>query len=303
MPTCILFFESMLQRRKVDEDYEREAAAARAAGLEVYLLDWGALVDAGDIGRAVRHVPSQTTPVLAIMRGPMLRLETYKQLYEALLARGVRLITDPTAYEHTHHLPASLDLIKDITPLTVVYPLSAGGFLSLDRLAELLQPFGNNPIILKDYVKSRKHEWDQACFIPNAADTEAAARVIQTFCSRQGPDLVGGLVFRRFERFVSVGTHPKSNTPLTKEYRIWWLDGQAIAVVPHWNEVVYEGAGPPVDLFEPVAHRVQARFFTMDVAERADGEWRIVELGDGQVAWADDQVDLGQFYQALAGMQ
>jgi hypothetical protein len=299
MAPHILFYESMLQPRQVDEDYVAEAAAARAAGLDVHLLDWGALV-AGDTGRAVRRVPEHVQPALAILRGPMLWLETYALLYAALLVRGVRLIADPAAYEHTHHLPASLNLIAGMTPRTVVYPLSEGATLPQDRLAELLQPFGDGPIIVKDYVKSRKHEWLEACFIPNAADVDAAARVIQAFCGRQGLDLVGGLVFRAFEPFVSVGTHPRSGTPLTKEYRIWWLDGRAIAVVPHWNEVVYHGV-PPVAQFDGVARTVRSRFFTMDVAERTDGVWRIVELGDGQVAWADDQVDLAAFYESLAG--
>lgn len=127
-----------------------------------------------------------------------------------------------------------------------------------------------------------------------------AAQVVQTFCDRQSADLVGGLVFRAFEPFEAVGIHPKSTIVLTKEYRIWWLDGKPIAVVPHWNEVEYHGDGPPVAQFAGVAGRVRSRFFTMDVAQRTDGVWRIIELGDGQVAWADDQVDLAGFYGALA---
>lgn len=297
----ILFYESMLQPRQVDEDYVAEAAAARAAGMDVHLLDWSALVDAGDAGRAVRRVPVQTQPVLAILRGAMLRVETYTLLYAALLVRGVRLIADPAAYEHTHHLPASLNLIADMTPRTVIHPLPEGATLSEGRLAELLQPFGSGPIIVKDYVKSRKHEWLEACYIPNATSLSDAARVVQSFCGRQGSDLVGGLVFRVFEPFVAVGAHPRSGTPLTKEYRIWWLDGRPIAVVPHWDEVVYDGGDPPVAQFVGVARTVRSRFFTMDVAERTDGAWRIVELGDGQVAWADDQVDLAAFYESLAG--
>jgi hypothetical protein len=297
-----LFYASILQPRQVDEDSTAEAAAARAAGMDIHLLDWSALVDVGDVERAVRRVPEQTQPALAVLRGAMLRVETYTLLYAALLRRDVRLITDPTAYEHTHHLPASLNLIADMTPQTVVYPLSGGESLPLDRLAELLQPFGDTPIMVKDYVKSRKHEWLEACYIPNAADTEAVARVVQTFCGRQDPDLVGGLVFRAFEPFEAVGTHPKSSTPLTKEYRIWWLDGTPIAVVPHWNEVEYHGDGPPVADFNGIARRVRSRFFTMDVAQRIDGAWRIVELGDGQVAWADDQVNLSVFYGSLARM-
>ena len=37
-------------------------------------------------------------------------------------------------------------------------------------------------------------------------------------------------------------------------------------------------------LFIEVARQIQSRFFTMDIAQRSDGEWMIVELGDAQVA-------------------
>jgi hypothetical protein len=37
----------------------------------------------------------------------------------------------------------------------------------------------------------------------------------------------------------------------------------------------------------------------MDVARRRDGEWIIVELGDGQVAGLPDSADPRAFYAAL----
>lgn len=37
----------------------------------------------------------------------------------------------------------------------------------------ILHEFGDRPVIIKDYVKSRKHEWLGACFIPDASDTKA----------------------------------------------------------------------------------------------------------------------------------
>jgi hypothetical protein len=41
---------------------------------------------------------------------------------------------------------------------------------------ELLRPFGDAPLVLKDYVKSQKHAWDEACFIPSASDRKAFER-------------------------------------------------------------------------------------------------------------------------------
>ena len=41
-------------------------------------------------------------------------------------------------------------------------------------------------------------------------------------------------------------------------------------------------------------------FFTMDIAERADGSWMIIELGDGQVAGLPERLLPVDFYRALA---
>jgi hypothetical protein len=36
------------------------------------------------------------------------------------------------------------------------------GIFALNRVMDLLRPFGGAPIPVKDYVKSRKHEWADA---------------------------------------------------------------------------------------------------------------------------------------------
>ena len=43
----------------------------------------------------------------------------------------------------------------------------------------------------------------------------------------------------------------------------------------------------------------EVSFFTMDVAQRRGGDWRIVELGDAQVAGLPDHADMDGFYKAL----
>jgi hypothetical protein len=88
--------------------------------------------------------------------------------------------------------------------------------------------------------------------------------------------------------------------PLTREYRVFFLDGSAVSAFNYWDEGQYEGDGPPLDEFLSVAREVRSRFFTMDVAERKDGDWIIIELGDGQVAGLPENADVNQLYRALA---
>lgn len=54
-----------------------------------------------------------------------------------------------------------------------------------------------------------------------------------------------------------------------------------------------------VEQFSQVARNVKSRFFTMDVAKRPDGDWLVVELGDGQVAGLPEGSDAVSFYRAL----
>ena len=156
---------------------------------------------------------------------------------------------------------------------------------------------------MKDFVKSRKHEWEEACFIPSASDRGAVERVVRRFLALQGPDLSEGLVFREFVEFEPLGRHSRSGMPLTKEFRIFFLDGLPIFRTPYWEEADYEGETPPIVHFAETASRVRSRFFTMDVAKRRDGDWMIVELGDGQVAGLPEHADLEAFYRALVNRE
>lgn len=38
---------------------------------------------------------------------------------------------------------------------------------------EVREKLGPGPYIVKDYVKSRKHEWDEACYIPVRSGLES----------------------------------------------------------------------------------------------------------------------------------
>jgi hypothetical protein len=88
--------------------------------------------------------------------------------------------------------------------------------------------------------------------------------------------------------------------PLTKEFRIFFLDGKPLLTVEYWEEGEYRDERPPSNLFLDVAARVRSRFFTMDVARRKTGEWIIMELGDGQVAGLPERLDPTRFYEELA---
>ncbi len=289
----ILFCSDPLDIGAVDPSYAAEAAAATRAGIAVSRVDYEALVDEGDPRRAVRKV--QAAEDVGVYRGWMLRPERYRELFDALAGKGLRLINTPEAYVHCHHLPESYGLIEGLTPKSIWLPAD----VELDRLMDALRTFGETPLVLKDYVKSCKHEWADACYISRASDGGAVERVVRRFLELQGDALAGGLVFREFVEFESAGRHPKSGMPLAREHRLFWLDGRPLLSFPYWSDLGQTGEGPAPGTFDPVAAKIRSRFFTMDVAKRRDGAWMIVELGDGQVAGLPDESSTAAFYKGL----
>jgi hypothetical protein len=131
----------------------------------------------------------------------------------------------------------------------------------MDRIMEVLQPFGSAPVVVKDFVKSMKHYWEEACYIPSASNREAVERVVRRFVELQDEDLNEGLVFREFVEFEPLTKHSRSGMPLTMEFRLFFLDGGPIYSMEYWEEGEYGGTSPPVDQFRDVARAVQSRFF------------------------------------------
>jgi len=293
----LLFCADPLQPRFVDDAYREEYDAAARAGLVISLINFEVLVFEGDAAAAVRRVPASDAPVTGVYRGWMLTVGQYRQLFEALQNRQITLINTPEQYAYCHHLPLSYSRIAPYTPETIWI---AEDKFAIADLPKLLEPFGTSPIIVKDYVKSRKHEWAEACFIPSAAGTEAAARVAQTFIQRQGSDLSGGLVFREFIEFEPLTAHPKSGMPLSREFRLFFLGGEVLSVSRYWDEGDYAGEQPPLGEFTAIARTVPSRFFTMDAARTTAGDWMIVELGDAQVAELPPETKPNDFFDALA---
>lgn len=293
----LLFCRDPSSARQPEEPYLAEGTAAGQLGIPFDLIDHDALVHDHEPARATLGVRSQSNPELAMYRGWMMTPGQYRLLFEALEAKGVRLINDPDAYRHCHFLPESYAVIERYTPRSVW--IRTAGPVDFEEIMALLQPFGGRPVVVKDFVKSRKHEWAEACFIPSASDREAVKRVVRRFLELQGDDLAEGLVFREYEEFEPLGRHPRSGMPLAREYRLFCLDGQVVFGAPYWEEAEYRAVEPPPELFAGVAAQVRSRFFTMDIARKKDGDWRIVELGDGQVAGLPGHADVTQFYRAL----
>ncbi|MFE7192177.1 ATP-grasp domain-containing protein [Kitasatospora sp. NPDC057541] len=303
-----------LDPRRVDPQFAWEARLLRDLGGEHHLVDHDALL-AGDARAAVHRVPAGRGPFW--YRGWMLPSPRYADFAAALAERGGQLLTSPPGYASAHELPGWYEVFEGATPQSVWLPMpdagagaEAGtgtGTVGAERLAPAVARLGGQgPAIVKDYVKSRKDEWDEACYIPELADLPAVERVVARFVELQAEHLAGGVVLRRFEEFTRVGWDARGAASPTGggsegaadgdrdadrdgrrravEARAWWLDGEPVLVGPH-PDLPGCPASPDLSVVRPLVRALGCRFVTTDLAERADGSgWRVVEVGDGQVS-------------------
>ncbi len=257
-----------------------EARAAREAGLTVAVVDHDALARCDEVERAVGSVP---VGGVAVYRGWMLRSERYAGFADALAKRDVTLRTTAEQYRRAHELPGWYPVLAEVTPRSVWTAGVDRGDFDGARHA-----FDGGPVVVRDYVKSMKHYWDEAAFVPEVADGDAAWKVACRLRQLREDDFVGGFVLREFESFAGA------------EVRTWWRDGRCVLVGPH-PDTPYDRPPTEVDanFFAPWVTALELPFVTVDLTLRADGVWRVVEIGDGQVSDRPASLEAAVFVAAL----
>jgi hypothetical protein len=267
--------------RRADEHFAAEAAAARAAGCDVALIDHDALTGPDGAGRAAARVPDGG---VAVYRGWMLASGQYAVLADAVTAKGVTLRTSAAQYRQAHELPGWYPALAPVTP-TAVWTTGGGEQEFRTACARL----GPGPAVLRDYVKSMKHYWHEAAYIPDAADHAAAWKVATRFRGLREDEFTGGFVLRRFEEFTSA------------EARTWWVGGTCRLTTAHPDTP--RDLPPDIDLapLTPLIRSLGLPFVTADLAIRADGTWRVIELGDGQVSDRPSTSEPAAFLNAILG--
>lgn len=299
---AIIFCQHPFDKTTVDPEYLSEFEVAKSLGFEVLLFSFEDLINPEYSYLSTRAIKASNSivPIPVIYRGWMLTPEQYQVLYDLLLLKSYQLINNPTHYRTCHYLPESLPYIASLTPSTIFQ--SWDSEQSLELLLEKAKDFQNKPVILKDYVKSEKHHWLEACFIPNSSDQSRLKNSILRLIELRGSELNQGIVIREFVELKDLTIHSKSGMPLKEEYRLFFYKQQLVGIYPYWEEGEYLDALPSTSVFEAIARTIPSQFFSMDIACTQQGQWLIIELGDGQVSGLPDKVDCLAFYQALQAL-
>ncbi|MBO0837317.1 MAG: ATP-grasp domain-containing protein [Actinobacteria bacterium] len=271
----------VLRPRLPDEHFAAEARAAAEAGIAVAVVDHDGLREPGGAEAAVARVPRDSGE--ALYRGWMLSGNQYSAFAHALAGRGATLRASADQYRHGHEFPGWYPALASVTPQSA---WTAGDLR--DDFSRACTSLGPGPAVVRDYVKSMKHYWDEAAFVPDLSDTAAAWRIASRFRELREDEFTGGFVVRRFEQFISA------------EARTWWVDGTCRLVTAHPDT---PGDLPPAGLdlapFAPVIASLNLPFITADLVQRDDGIWRVIEVGDGQVSDRPETTSASAFVTAI----
>ena len=240
-----IYPQSLLTPRLPDEAFQDEALALSKAGHIVTLIDSERL---STEPVTLKTIASEKT---VVHRGWMLSPTEYENFISSIEIAGGLPLSSTEKYLATHYLPNWYQIISDLTPETVVLSLDSDWTSELRKL-------GWSKFFVKDYVKSLKTSVGSIIQSPEDIQTVVAEM------KKYRGTIEGGLCIRRVEDFL-----------LETEQRYFVLKGKPYCVNPKEQipDIVFE-----------CAKRINSQFFSVDVIHRADGQFRIVEIGDGQVS-------------------
>ncbi len=285
-----LFCSDPFNKNEPDIDYVEEYNAAKKLGFESKLFNFDDFVFDGSL-----KIKSADKPTAVIYRGWMMTVEQYADFHRKMIHLNYYLVNSPAQYRSCHHLPEWYDQISDLTPKSVWAP--AFETTTLDLLSALK----GRPLIVKDYVKSRKHEWFDACYIPNSNDLEQALTVIENFVNRQGEHLVGGVVLREYVALQESGHHPKSGIPLHTEFRLFVMDGRILSCISYWQGERINEIPEEFMVIVEKTNKIGSPFYTVDIAKTVDNHYILIEVCDGQVSGLQD-LPAEEFYASFRQM-
>jgi len=287
----LLFPQNPTMRKLPEPVFEAEFDAAKSLGFTCFLFDEEAL-SSGDFDLAFKHLPPGDGSEL-LYRGWIFTEELYQRFREALLARGYALVSTAAQYAEVTYFPNYYPKIREVSP-SAVWTETPDSYLAWSRSRRL----GDGPFVIKDHIKSAKHLWHEACFVPKGSGRENFERIAENLKTEQGKTFFRGFVVKQYVPLRSRGESPREY-PMCEEYRLFFWKWRLL-IASHYHRQPEN----PVDWFQFVnlAQRFGAPFFTMDVAQAEAGNWIVVDMGAGECSSLPPSLEPTRFYSKLAEM-
>jgi glutathione synthase/RimK-type ligase-like ATP-grasp enzyme len=272
-------------------DIQRSTEAAQLAGCKVYHIPQD-LTEGVSADDAMWHIPAQAHEVEAIWIGYIPLPAHYEAIHAAALARNIRIINAPDEFRRAEEFDRFYPLLGDLTARSAVAD-------SLDACEEASRQIGF-PVFVKGTIQSLKSKGVDACVAHDLSQLrEIAGRILQSHRRSLGKVIVRELVSLRHTRIGPGGF------PFGREYRAFVLRGEVVGLGYYW-----EGEDDLAALSEEesqtvhalaceAARRVDVPYLTVDIGQRTNGDWLVIEVGDAQFSGLS-QVSIHALWNRLA---
>ncbi len=212
------------------------------------------------------HTSRVTIPYGSRVIGRYSVLPYYREVEHDVSLRASKLINSWAEHRIVADITQWYPLLHDLTPATYT------------EWGSLTQ----GPWIVKGRTNSRKFKWNTHMFAENREQLLATvSRLLDdAFIGEQG------LVVRDYVQLRTLGTGI-NDMPISNEWRYFILNGHVLADGFYWHEREHLAVKPneqAASLIQEVIARIQVPFFVVDIAQKEDGNWIVMELNDAQMS-------------------
>lgn len=209
-------------------------------------------------------------------------LPFYKELEEDLKWSNSRLINSYSEHRYIADLQNWYEDLKDLTPKT------------WRSVTEIPQD-EKGPFVIKGETNSKKSLWNTHMF---AADRDQIGQVIGRLLE-DSLIKTQDLYIRKYEPMVTY-MHGVNGIPITREFRFFVAYGEILSGGFYWSSHIEDLLNRcpqfdkkeldpnivPREFLKTVIDKVKTRAngIVIDVAQRTDGKWRVIELNDLQMS-------------------
>jgi hypothetical protein len=214
------------------------------------------------IGQQISIKPAIKAGDTVLYRGWMLNIDEYQILEYEIKKYGAKLFTTTESYRFCHHLPFWYPKIAHLTAETIILDENAN---FKEALANLKWP----SYFIKDFVKS--NSMSPGSLVKSKDDIQEVVLAIKKYRGC----IEGGVCVRHGEDYLT-----------NSEQRFFVVKGIAYSNTEKFSPKHATNPYTIPEILTECVHKIGFAngFFSVDIARRTDGKFRIIEIGDGQVS-------------------
>lgn len=200
-------------------------------------------------------------------------VEDYKAVEQMISEMGMKLLMSNEEHLKCSTIEGWYPILKDMTAFTKVYD-------KLPEIDVLMQDF-NFPVFIKGNRQTNRHKRSQ-CIIKNEEDYEKIKKEWeadpilswQKAVVREYLDL-RILDDKKYPDMVQIGY----------EFRFFYFMNKLVGYGPYWymlGDYKLDNWTKVVEITDEIAKKINVPFISIDMAQKKDGSWVLIEINDGQ---------------------